>query len=105
MREKALEIDNMLFGIQGVLDNIADAIYNQNAIRSRELKEQVFHIGMVRENLKRMVAPAAPAVDAGKALEGVKRYDIVGNSLSDSSLGVLVYWMDVLHALSKKEGV
>jgi len=46
------EIDHMLFGIQGCLDMIADNIYNQNAIRSREIKEQGFMIGCARQHLK-----------------------------------------------------
>jgi len=66
MREKALEIDNMLFGIQGSLDGIADAIYNQNAIRSRELKGQGFNIGVVRAKLKEMIDPLPVAPVAGE---------------------------------------
>ena len=47
------QIDFKLQLIQEEIDKIADAIYQQNAIRSRSLKVIGFNIGCVRADLDR----------------------------------------------------
>lgn len=50
-----LQIDHGLSEIQVIIYEIADGIYMQNAIRSRQLKSQILNIGCVRSALETMV--------------------------------------------------
>ena len=57
------QIDFKLQVIQEKIDNIADAIYMQNAIRSKQLKACGFNIGCVRADLERAAsAESQPAI-------------------------------------------
>jgi len=50
------QIDFKLEIIQEVIGGIADALYDQNVFRSRELKVQSLNLGCVRADLGRAVA-------------------------------------------------
>jgi hypothetical protein len=76
------QIDFKLQCIQEEIDKIADAIYNQNAIRSRSLKVCGFNIGCVREDIERAAqnnddSPAIPqrAQLAIALMEKIDRFD------------------------------
>jgi hypothetical protein len=67
-----LQIDHGLSEIQVIIYEIADGIYMQNAIRSRQLKSQILNIGCVRGQLECIAKTLeAQPETAGRTLGGV----------------------------------